>query len=71
MDKLKWVSGFIFWAGCIVYALVNLVFAFANDFADKYADLFEQTRNISFVVFMVGLFLLIVMRIIEKRSNFV
>lgn len=68
MNKLKMIIILIFCIGCIGYGLVNLIFIFANDFVYRYADLFEKIRNFSFAFFMFGFLLLIIIRIMERRS---
>lgn len=67
MDKLKRIVILIFCVGCVGYGIVNLLFIFKNDFVYRYASMFEKIRNFSFVVLMVGLLLLVIFKIIERK----
>lgn len=66
MNKLRMIIMIIFCTGCIGYGLVNLIFIFANDFVYRHTYLLEKIRNISFAFFMFGLFLLVIIKIIER-----
>lgn len=67
MNKLKMIVISIFCVGILGYGITNLIFIFNSDFVYTYASLFEKIRNIFFAVMMLGLFLLIIIRLVRGK----
>ena len=67
MNLLKVISMLVFCVGCVGYCLTNILFIFADDFVYEYSYLFESTRNISFVVFFIGLILVMIVKFMNGK----
>lgn len=69
MNKLKIIVSLMSCVGILGYGIANLIFIFNSDFVYTYASLLEEIRNIFFAVMMLGLFLLIVIRLIRGKTD--
>lgn len=69
MNKLKIIVSSMSCVGILGYGIANLIFIFNSDFVYTYASLLEEIRNIFFAVMMLGLFLLIVIRLIRGKTD--